>query len=772
MTAQHSTPRAKREPHVYIGRPTPRSEDHRLITGTGRFVADIDREGQVWARTVRSPVARGRLHAVRTEAAASHPNVLAVVTARDIPGIDGLRLPIRGHLSGEYNPYAMQPPLAIDAVRYVGEPIAIVVASDPYVAEDAAELVTADIEELTPVLDPVEAAGDGAPELCPGVSRNVASEYRFRSGRPVDEVFANADLVICERFRTNRHSAFPLETRGLVAELDPASKRLTVWGPTKVKQTQLAALAGLLGLPASAIRFLEPDVGGAFGVRGEFYSEDFLIPWLAIELGRPVKWIEDRAEALVETNHSREHVFDVAVAATSDGALLGLRSQSWCSMGGYLRSTGLVLPESSAIHLPGPYRWLALDVTARAVLTNKTPAGTYRGPGEVEATFVRERMLDAVADRVGIDPVELRRRNLVPPESMPYSFGYGPGENGIVYESGDFPAQLEALLDHTSYTRLRGEQAERRRMGELIGIGIGCGLDESGHGPFEDARIVAEQDGTYTCYVGLASGGQGTATTVAQIAAEHLDVPIESVTVNFHDTDAVPVGYGASASRQTVVGGSAVVLAAEDFGRRAKSAGAVALGIGENDVELADGSVTSRIDGSTVSLARLGVEGRGRFEKADIDFSFCAAMAVVVVDAGTGELRIERYVGAYDVGRAINPLTVDGLLEGAAAQGLGGALFEECVYDGSGRPLSTTLMDYLMPTVAQLPEIESLVFEFRSRQNLLGAKGAAQNGIITTHAAVANAVADAIGRPASINHLPLRPSAVFELLHGSDGRGA
>jgi carbon-monoxide dehydrogenase large subunit len=752
----------------YIGRPVLRREDTRLITGTGGFVADLNRPGQVHARVVRSRSPRGRLRAVRTAAAAAMPGVVGVYAAVDIPGIADLRLPVRGHLSGDYNPSALQPPLAIDEVRYVGQAIAIVVASDPYVAEDAAELVAVEIVDEPVVLDPLKAIERDAPQLSPGVPGNVASEYHFHSGDDVDDVLADSAVVVRERFITNRHSGFPLEPRGLLAELDPRTQRLTVWGPTKVKQTQLAALAKLLDLDPSRIRFLEPDVGGGFGVRGEFYSEDFLVPWLALTLGRPVKWIEDRAEALVEDNHSREHVFVVQAGFGHDGRCRALRAEINSSMGGYLRSTGLVLPESSAIHLPGPYRWEALDVRSRAVLTNKTPAATFRGPGEVESTFVRERILDMAARALMLDPVDMRRRNLVPASDLPYSFGYGPGDNGIEYESGDYQAQLEALLRDVDYDMLKTQQTSRRRHGELVGLGVACALDESGHGPLEEARIAANPDGSYTCYVGLASAGQGTETAVAQIAAEHLEVSIERVHVNFHDTDQVPVGYGASASRQTVTGGSAVVLAARDFRRRAVTAAARLLRAADDDIELVDGVARSGLDGRECPVADLGCEGRGRFEKRTVDLSFCAVIAMASIDPDTGQVRLERYSGAYDVGRTVNPLMVSGLLEGAAAQGIGGVLSEESAFDAAGQPLCVSFMDYIMPTVAQLPPIHSLVFEFPSRNNLLGVKGAAQNGIIATHAAVANAVADALGDPAAVTTLPLRPKQVYALLQAAD----
>lgn len=751
----------------YIGQALPRREDGPLLRGEGRFVADFRRDGQLHARMVRSRVARGTLRSIDTGAARRHPGIVAVYGAADIPGIEQLRLPIRGHLSGDYNPAAMQPPLAIDEVRYVGQPVAVVVAGDPYTAEDAAEMVRVEIDRLPVALDPLVAVVAGAPELAPGVPRNVASEYHFTSGPTVGNVISDAALVVHKRFRTNRHSAFPLETRGLLAEFDRTTQRLTVWGPTKVKQTQLAALSRLLDFPAEQIRFLEPDVGGAFGVRGEFYSEDYLIPWLAMALGRPVKWIEDRAESLVETNHSREHVYEVDAAFGGDGTCLALRADIYSSLGGYLRSTGLVLPESSAMHLPGPYRWRAIDVHSRAVLTNKTPAATFRGPGEVESTFVRERLMDMAAAQLDLTPLEIRKRNLVPAASLPYSFGYGPGEDGIDYESGDFHAQMDRLLCHSDHDGLRAEQETRRTAGELVGIGIACGLDESGHGPFEEARITSNGAGGYTCYVGLAAAGQGTTTAMAQIAAEHLGVPIERVEVSFRDTDQVPTGYGASASRQTVTGGSAVVLAAEDFRWRARQAGAAALGVDDDEVELRDGRVCAE-NGRAVELADLRCEGRGHFDKSRVDLSFCAALAVVSVNPDTSEVKLERYAGAYDVGRAVNPLIVHGLLEGAAAHGIGGVLSEELAYDDEGTPLSTTFMHYLMPTVGQLPKIESLVFEFPSARNLLGVKGAAQNGIIATHAAVANAVADAIGSPEAITTLPLRPTLVFDLMHPED----
>ena len=743
-----------------VGRPILRKEDDRMIKGQGCYVGDVNRPGQVYARIVRSQVAHAKLLAVHLDEARAQPGCVAAFAAADIPGIAEKKIPVR-ITPARLSDHALQTPLAVDKVRYVGEPIAVIVATDPYVAEDVAEYVWAEMQELPPHLDPTVVGGSVLHELVPD---NVVGDICTENGEDVDELFRTADVLLHQRFSIHRHSAAPMEPRGLVAEADPQTGRLVVWGPTKVKHFNKRVLASLLDLPDSRILLIEPDVGGGFGPRGEFYPEDFLIPWLALQLGRPVKWIEDRAENFVALNHSREHVIDLTLAAKADGTLLGFRSTDWCSVGAYVRTTGLTVAKLVGLHLSGPYRWLGFTSKVIGVLTNKTPLGTYRGPGEVEATFVRERALDMLAAKLGLDPTEVRLRNLIPAEGLPYRVETGPGSETLVYGSGNYPAMLDALLATAGYQELQDEQARRRRLGEAVGIGIACFLDQGGIGPFEQARVVAETDGTFTGYVGVASVGQGVQTALAQILADEIGVSVERIRILHHDTDSIEDGMGAYASRTTSVGGSALILAARQLKENALKAAAERFGTDEHGVELQADEVWAD-DGRAVTWGALGCEALARFETSAIDFSFGSVLAVVSVDRGTGKVRVERYVGHYDVGRAVNPLIVRGQLEGGAAQGIGGVLLEELAYDDQGQPLCTSFMDYMLPTLAEVPEIETAWSEFPSEDNLIGAKGAGEAGIIGTMAVIANAVADALDPDrAAVTSTPLRADRVMGLL--------
>jgi carbon-monoxide dehydrogenase large subunit len=745
-----------------IGRPLRRVEDEPLVQGHGCYVADLNRPNQVHARVVRSQLAHGRLRAVHLEDALAQDGVIGAFSATEIPNMAETKIPIRITPHEKAN-YALQTPLAVDRVRYVGEPVAVVVAVDPYVAEDAAEQVWVEIDELDPVLDPVGASQPGATALFERLPDNVCGGFKLHHGRDLDELFREADTVVSERLHAHRHSAVPMEPRGLVAELDAGSGRLTVWGETKVKHFNKRVLASLLGIADDDIRFIETDVGGGFGPRGEFYPEDFLVPWLALRLRRPVKWVEDRAENLVALNQSREHVFDIELAAKADGQLLGFRATDWCSMGGYLRTNGLKVIECAGMHLAGPYRWRGFAIEVLGVLTTKTPLATYRGPGEVEATYARERMLDILAARLGMDPVELRRRNLIPAEDLPLEIELGPEHEPNLYDSGDYPKMFEHLLEQAGYERLEAERSERRSRGEAIGIGVACCHNEGGYGPFETARIIAEPDGRFVAHVGVAGIGQGTRTGLAQILADELAVDVERVRILHHDTDEIKEGVGAYADRCTAVGGSAILVTAADLRMRARREGATRLGVDESEVDVEGDHV--RADGRSVSFGELGLDVTGRYEKATTDMSFCTSLAVVSVDRATGKVTVERYVGVYDVGRTINPLLVRGQLDGATAQGLSGALLEEFVYDEQGQPLSTSFMDYLLATVAELPEVESFWFEYPDVNNPLGVKGAGGNGIIGAQAALANAVADALGADGvEITRLPLTPNNVRAML--------
>jgi len=512
--------------HPYVGRSIPRVEDLRLLTGGGRYGADFDIPGQLHARIVRSQVAHGRIRAIDTAAAADRSGVLAVLTAEDVPEV---RIPIRLFATDNAN-RVLQPPLARGTVRYVGDPIALVLASDPYVAEDAAEDVLVEIEPLEVVLDPFEAASGNGVMLHPTINGNVIDRVAISHGEGIDQLFDQAAVVLRRQFSVQRHGAVPLEPRCLLAQYDGSSSELTVWGAAKVKHFNRRILATLLGIEPESIRCIEGDVGGGFGARGEFYPEDYLIPWAAIKLGRPVKWVEDRRENLIALNHSREQRWDIEYAAAEDGTLLAFRARACFNQGAYARTHGSVLlPKLILNHTPGPYRWRAYEAEALSVLSNKTPAGTYRGPGQYEPTFVRERMVDMVSRELGMDPVELRRRNLVTRREMPYDTGLPDVDTGkpVHYDEGDFPRVFDSLLEHVDYPALRHETERRRAAGEHVGLAATMFVEMGNPGVFEQARVVAEEDGTFTAYVGIASVGQGVETVLSQIAADVLGVAIE-----------------------------------------------------------------------------------------------------------------------------------------------------------------------------------------------------------------------------------------------------
>ncbi|MEV0792620.1 xanthine dehydrogenase family protein molybdopterin-binding subunit [Kribbella sp. NPDC050459] len=748
-----------------IGRSIGRRGNDLLLTGSAQYVADLTFENEVSARVIRSNVAHGTIISIDAAAALASPGVLAVITAEDLPDV---RIPIRLPLfeSPEAN-QLLQPPLARGVVRYVGEPVAVVVAEDAYLAEDAAELVEVDIEDLGPVVTIQSALAADAPIIDAAYGRNTVSTIELGHG-DADALFAQADVVVRETIAVHRSTAVPLETRGLIGEPDPDTGVLTMWGAAKVKHFTRQALAGMLGIDAGRLRMVEVAVGGGFGVRGEPYPEDFLVAFLALRLGRPVKWIEDRSEHFVATNHAREQVHELEIAATRDGRLLAFRDRAWCDHGGYVRSQGILPELLPALHIAGPYRWGAFAVTSTGVLTNKTPVGTFRGPGMTEATYVRERLLDRLAAQLDLDPAELRRRNLIPAAAMPFEFPLTPESTPVApirYESGDFPAGLEMLLERAGYGELKAERAARRARGQAVGIGLAVFVEVGGIGPFEEAVITTTSDGVVV-HVGVGSLGQGVETALSQIAADALGIPIEAITIDLRDTDGVPQGFGAFASRSTVLAGNAIVLAAEDLLSQASAK----LNASIDDLRIIDGSVSGP-DGRTLALHSLG-PARGRFDKPLPTFSFGGALCLVSVEIGTGRVRVLRHVVLHDVGRVINPALLHGQLAGAAAQGIGSVLLEELMYDEQGQPLSTSFADYLLPTSGELPRIETVVMEKPTSANPLGIKGGGESGMVGTPAAVANAVADALGiGTAELPATPLTPDRIRAFLRGR-GRDA
>jgi carbon-monoxide dehydrogenase large subunit len=760
-----------------VGRRIGRLEDRRLLRGLGHFVDDVDRVGQLWMRVLRAPVAHARIGVIRTDRALALPGVEAVLTGEDLAW--ARPIPVRTRTEYPLDDY-LQPVLTRARVRYVGEPVAVVLAEDAYLAEDAAELIEVEYEELPATLDPRGAIEDDAPQLRDGAG-NEAALLQMGFG-DIEEAFRRADRVVRSEVRIGRHSAVPLETRGLVAEYDAGSDHLTIWGATKVPHFNRRVLSQMLEMPLNRISMKKSDAGGGFGVRGEFYPEDFLVPYLARELGRPVKWIEDRAEHLVAANHSREQVHRLEAAFDDEHRLLGLRDEVWHDNGAYIRTHGVIVADLALAMLPGPYRLAAYEGTAHVALTNKTPCGTYRGPGRYESTFAREHLLDVAAAELGIDRVELRRINLLDSSEMPHARRMRTLGTDVVLDAGDYEGLLDKALRHSGFEDWQREARELRAQGRLAGTGIGYFLEKSGLGPYEEAAVEVDPTGSVRVLTGGASLGQGIETVLAQIAADQLGVPPEEMEVVHTDTDLLPDGVGSWASRSTVVGGSAVMLAAKATAEKALRAAAEMLEASTADLRLESGRV--RVVGSpdrSVSLGEIaaacepnsgaaagepqGLGARRTFFVDHMTYPYGVHLAQVELDAETGGVEIRRYFIAYEVGRAVNPTLVEGQLVGGAAQGIGGALFEEFRYDGSGQPLAATFIDYLEPTAAEVPRVETLICEDApSPDNPLGVKGAGEGGAVGCGAAVSSAIEDALGMPGAITALPVGPDRIRALV--------
>jgi len=747
----------------YIGAPVERVEDLRFLRGRGEYVADLVRQGMLHAAILRSPVANGRIRAIDAKSALAIPGVRAVITAAEIGAVP--RIPLRLQSSPATEPFR-QPVIASDRVRYVGEPIAVVLADSAALAEDGVEAIALDIDEL-PVVANRHVSGRGKTLLFEEAGTNLAMKFTAIRG-DADAAFRAAEYIRRERFNVQRHTALPMEPRGLLAEWNGAAARLTVMGAAKVPFFNRRTLAAMMGLPESAVDLIENDVGGGFGARGEFYPEDLLIPFAARRVGRPVMWVEDRREHLIAMNHARQMDCDVEIACQRDGAILGLRGDVFVDLGAYIRTNGLTAPRNVAQFFSGPYRIPNIRITSSALVTNKTPTGTYRAPGRYEGSFFCERLIEIAAKELGIDSVEMRRRNLISDAEMPYRLARV--EPGDLYaetecDSGDYAHALERCLAEF------GWEEKRKLQGRLIdgryhGVAIACFIEGGGAGPKENARLELERDGTVTVYVGSAAVGQGLETIMAQIAADALGLTIDKVRVRHGSTTYLDDGYGSFHSRSTVLGGSAVVEGAVALLNKIRTAAAARLGCQPAEIEVTDRHAEAR-DGRSIGLDALAEDGL----RADASFAndhrhtyaYGTAAAHVAVDPDTGGVELVDYVVVEDVGRIVNPLTLHGQVIGATVQGLGGALMEELVYDARGQLLTGNLADYAIPAAADFPRIRAVSLQHRpSPTNPLGVKGAGEGGIIPVGGLMANAIAGALSSlGAEPNELPLSPSRVW-----------
>jgi carbon-monoxide dehydrogenase large subunit len=758
----------------YVGSPVDRIEDLRFLRGRGEYVDDITRDGLLHMAVLRSSVAHGRIKAIDTAAAKARPGVHAVFIAADIGPVMP-KIPLRTFhfkVTPETERY-LQPVIALGKVRYVGEPIAIVIADSAALAEDALEDIAVDIEPLPPRAETPAAQRDDV-LLFEDTPTNLAATVTCLRG-DADRGFREAEYTRREKFSIQRHTAITMELRGLLTEWDAAQGKMTVSGAAKLPFFSRRVLAKMMGLAEESVVMIENDVGGGFGVRGEFYPEDFLVPFAARQLGRPVKWIEDRREHMLATNHAREVECEVEIACRRDGKILALRGFAYVNAGAYLRPSGLGAPHNVTQMMAGPYNMPHLNLVSKTYVTNKSPAGTYRAPGRFESNFVCERLVDLAAQDLGIDPVEMRRRNLVLESEMPYEIGQftsdTPGSHKECYDSGDYSITLDLCLKEFGWAEKQHIQGKLID-GRYHGLGIACFIEGGAGGFKEDARVVIEPDGSVSVFVGCSALGQGLETAFAQIAADALEIPMTAIKGVYHgSTTLVREGVGSWHSRATVMGGSAIILAATNLKDAIRKHVAERFGCTATEIEISDG-IAKAPGGRSVTFSELAgqrLAGEATFHNHLHTYTYGTHCAHVTVDPKTGHVGIVDYLAVQDVGRIINPKTLRGQSIGSMVQGLGGTFLEHLVYDEHGQLLTGSLADYLMPTASDYPNIRSIELEMKpSPVNPLGAKGAGESGIISAPSVMANAVAAALSSlKVQPNGLPLSPQRVWGLIQAA-----
>ena len=712
----------------WIGAALPRLEDDRFLRGEARYVGDLKLPGMLHAAFVRSLWAHGELVAVDTGGALHCPGVHAVLTGAEVaPLVDPL--PLAG-ASGEVVP-AMHPVLARDRVRYVGEPVALVVAETAPQAADAADRVEVEVDWRTPVVDP--RAARTSPPLHDDAPDNVLFRRRHACG-DVEGAFRSAHAVVPVGVSSPRVIAAPLEPRAVLASHDRARDVLTLWLSAQDQHRQLAGLTTALRRRPDRLRVIVPDVGGAFGSKGVPQAETVAIALAALELGRPVKWLETRTESSLAVYQGRGLEIEAELALDADGRMLALRGSILADLGAYLYSTTLVAPQTAASLLGGCYAIPAADVEIVGVCTNKVPTGPYRGAGRPEAALAIERLADAAAVTLSLDRVEIRRRNVIPPGAQPYQTAFGP-----TYDSGDYRGALDAALALAGWDELLAERDRRRAGGALAGVGLALVVERVGPGS-ETARVSLDEAGCAVLWTGSSSHGQGHETAFAQIVAEELGLDPSAVTVRAGDSAEIPDGTGTFASRSITVGGSAALLAARELRAR-------------------------RAAGEAAPLA-----ASARFELPGPVFSYGACVTSVLIERETGELRLDRVVAVDDCGRVVNPLLAEGQVVGAIAQAVGECLYEQTGWDEDGQPLAVNLYDYHLPTSQTMPPVTSSLRETPSPLDPLGARGVGEGGSVPTPAAIANAVADALA-PLGIRRLdpPYTPSRLWHAIRAAVG---
>ena len=761
-------------PLGHLGDSVPRLEDPPLVTGRGRFAADINFPNQLHMRVVRSPLAHGEIRGIDTVAAKAVPGVVEVWTSEDI-----LDVPPIDFREGSDPALALfrQYPLARGRVRYVGDPVAVVFAEDAYVAEDAAELVEFDLSPL-PVLvnadDPPQDFRDGYTTEAALVEQGYGD---------IAGTFAKAYRVVTVDVKIGRHTGVPLETRGAVGRYDAARDVLELHGAAKVPHRNRETLCRMLNRPAAGVHLFEGHTGGGFGIRGELYPEDILVCVAAMRLDRPVKWIEDRQEHLMAANHSRQQRHICRAAVAQDGEVLAFDDEVYLDQGGYIRTHGIRVANMTTGTLPGPYRIPNYRSICHFRLTNKTPAATYRAPGRYESTFVRERLMDAIAAELGMDRIALRKRNLISEGEMPFARDLNVLGDSVEHDTGDYAGLLDQGLALLRWDDLVAGLARRRAAGEMVGVGIASFFEKSGLGPSDGAKVHIDNTGHVEVVTGGASIGQGFETAMAQICAMELGTDYRRIRVVHGQTNRIEYGVGAHASRATVLTGTAVSKTAQAVRAKALDLAAELLQTPADALTITDGVIHPKDNpsGPSMTLGEVAealaptsklrgdripyLAGEEWFTIDHQTYPYGHHVAVVKVDPETGGVEIEKYFIAYDIGRAINPAMIRGQLMGGLAQGIGGALYEEFTYDENGEPLAVTFADYLLPGLHEVPEPDILLTEdFPSARTPLGIKGAGEAGVTGAGAAIAGAIDDAIGIPGAVTQLPVTPQRLKAIL--------
>jgi carbon-monoxide dehydrogenase large subunit len=760
-----------------------RAEDYELLTGKGVYVDDIDFPGMLHAHVIRSAHARAKIIRIDTAAAKRAPGVVDVITFEDLGPVRKLPLTIPHPNLKPLTEF----PLARDQVRYVGEPVAVIVARSRYLAEDAAPLVEIEYETQSPCVDIEKTLAPNAPLVHAGELDNVAGFMKQSAGN-VDRAFAEANHAIKEIFRVHRGGCHAVETRGIVAQYEPKTGFLTIWascqGPHRIRRTLLQ----LMDMPEHKVRVIAPRVGGGFGPKGGFYPENFLIPWLAHRLGTAVKWIEDRTEHFIASRQERDQTHWVEAAFNNDGKIIGLKDFFLYDTGAY--STSLVVPWITLATIPGPYKIPNLQLEFKAVYTNKVTAMVVRGAGRPQAAYVMEKIIDRIARDLDMDPAEVRRRNFIQKDEYPYAVGILYRDNNpLEYDSGNYPACLEKALEMIGYEEFRKSQLDSRQQGVRLGIGIAAYVEGTGFGPYEGGSVKVGTDGKIYVFTGAASQGQGQETALGQICADYLGVDFKNVEVITGDSAAIPHGVGTFASRVMVTAGNAIAQASEQLRHKALELAANKLECRSEDLDLVNGEIVVKgTPEKKITLRSLAHEAANRVSGFMVDRSIEPGLeatvyysprrsthsngvhvAVVKIDEETGHVEIEKYAVAHDCGTVINPMLVDGQIHGGVAHGIGNALYEEAIHDENGQILNGSYMDYYLPGAMEVPRMSVAHIETPTPLNPLGCKGAGEGGTIPAPVAVALAIEDALSDlKVKVNRIPVSPEALLKSI--SDAR--